>query len=441
MLLAMLVGFSSPASAFNLVEAYNSALSYNADYLGAIAKNKAGQEDIKQARSAFLPQIGASATENENYISSQGAEGYYHQPVLGITLSQVVFDFSKFSAYTKAKYSTQLADLQLKKARQKLMVDVAQAYFGVLYAKDVMSSIQMTKAAFAKQLVQAKKSFEVGTVTIADVNEAQSGFDTAQAQEIQAQNDVINKKNILRNMTGLDPELIQPVVSKITLANPTPNNVNEWSRIANAGNMDVGIAIRQLQMAHEDILIARSGHFPTLNVQGTYNNYGTQGIDNNAQIFQQSANTIGTPLSSYSQAVVGLQLNIPISAGGAITSQVRKAIANYEVSNQQLVSTRRQTDQNVQNAFWQVENGVGLVKAQTQALKSAGLKLKADTIGYKVGIRSSVDLAGSEKNYYKTLQDYNQARYNYLIYRLQLKYLSGNIDVDYLKKINSNIKF
>ena len=54
----------------------------------------------------------------------------------------------------------------------------------------------MTKDSLEKQLNQAKKSFDVGTVTIADVNDAQSGFDTSVADEIKAQNDYINKKNI-----------------------------------------------------------------------------------------------------------------------------------------------------------------------------------------------------------------------------------------------------
>ena len=106
----------------------------------------------------------------------------------------------------------------------------------------------------------------------------------------------------------------------------------------------------------------------------------------------------------------------------------------YQASSQQLVSTERQTDQNIQNSFWQVQNGVSIVKAQTQALKSAQIKLKSDQTGYTLGVRNSVDLVNSEKNYYQAIQNYNQSRYQYLNYRLQLKFLAGDIDQDFFKK-------
>ena len=84
-------------------------------------------------------------------------------------------------------------------------------------------------------------------------------------------------------------------------------------------------------------------------------------------------------------------------------------------------------------------NGINLIKAQIQALKSASIKLKSDKIGYQIGLRSSIDLVNSEKNYYQTLKNYHQARYQYLIYRLQLIYLTGKLDMKILEQINKNI--
>lgn len=433
------------ANAYDLVSSYQNALTYNADYLAAIAKNQAGQESQVQGRSALLPQINGSGTINENYLSSGGANFYYHQPLASLQLQQVAYDFGKFSQYTKSKYATKVADLQLVNVKQQLIVNVAQGYFDVLYAKDVLSAISLTKSALAKQLNQAKKSFDAGTVTIADVNDAQSGFDSASAQEIQAENDLINKKNIFRNLTGLDPEQIQTLVNNIELTNPNPNSVDKWSEMAKVNNLNVKIADTQLAMANEDISIARSGHIPTLNVAVNGQSQGALNIDgadsaNTINIINQSANVPGSTLSSYNSVTAGVQVNVPIYSGGAVNSQIRQAHSNYEASKQQLVSTQRQTDQNIKNAFWQVQNGVEIVKAQTQALKSAKVKLDSDRTGYQVGVRNSIDLVNSEKNYADAIQNYNKARYQYLIYRLQLRYLAGDIDTDFLKLINVNIE-
>ncbi|MCC2626029.1 MAG: hypothetical protein K0R14_1902 [Burkholderiales bacterium] len=437
-LLAPILPFISYAA--DLSTSYTSALGFNADYLGQIAKNIAGQESAVQARSQLLPQISATGGYSENYLGASGSSTYYHQPTINATLSQVVFDWSKYSQYTKGKYATQVSDLQLANAKQKLIVDVATSYFDVLYAIDVLNSIKITKNALQKQLNQAEKSFTAGTVTIADVNDAKAGFDSANAQQIQAENDLINKKNIYRNLVGLDPELIQPLIDDLMLVTPTPNSPDSWSDKAKTNNINIKIAMKQVEMANMDIRIAIAGHLPSLNVAGNYLYQGAGGIDGQNSTVGQSESVPGTPLSSYTTGSLGLQLNVPIYSGGAINSQVRAARATYAQSQQQLLSIQRQTDQNIKNAFWQVQNGVSIVKAQTQALKSAKLKLDSDRLGYQVGVRNSIDLVNSEKNYATAIQNYNQARYQYLNYRLQLYYLAGNIDEKLLAEINANIK-
>lgn len=426
--------------AFDLSFAYSNSLDYNADYLAQIASNQANQESLVQGRAQLLPQLSANATLTENYLGVSGGITYYHQPTLGANFSQVVFDFGKFSQYTKSKYMVQVSALQLLNAKQQLIVTVAQAYFDVLYARDVLYSIKITKDALAKQLDQAKKSFAAGTVTIADVNDAKSGFDSAVAQEIQAINDLINKENIFHNITGLDPKQIQPLATVIELTTPSnPNTVDAWSSLAKVNNTNIKVAVMQLEMANQDINIATAGHVPTLNVVGNYQYQAPGGTDGGNTSANQSSNIPGTPLSDYSTAALGLQLNLPIYSGGLISSQVRQYAANYRQSQQQLLSVQRQTDQNIRNAFWQVENGVSIVKAQTQALKSAKIKLQSDRLGYQTGVRNSIDLVNSERNYATVLQNYNLARYQYLVYRLQLQYLAGKIDQNYLKLINSNI--
>lgn len=149
--------------AVDLFEAYQKALVFNADYLKAVATNDAGQENPNISRAAILPQVNANVTLSENYVSGAGMYAFYHQPIYGAQLNQVVFDFSKFSTYTRSKFSAQLSTLQLENARQQLMVDVAQAYFDVLYAEDVLLATQMTAKALEQQLIQAKEAFQVGT--------------------------------------------------------------------------------------------------------------------------------------------------------------------------------------------------------------------------------------------------------------------------------------
>lgn len=428
-------------SAFDLAYSYEQALSYNADYLKTIASNDAGQEQKNIAMAKLLPQISATGTVSENYFNQSGSYALYHQGLMSANLSQVAFDFSKFSSYSKGKYAGMVTELQLENAKQQLLVTVSQAYFDVLYAKDTLTAIQKTKEALEKQMNQAKRAFEVGSVTIADVNDAQAGYDSSAAQEIQATNDLINKKNIFRNLTGLDPEQIQSIKDTINLEAPKPANVDTWSVMAESGNLNVKVADKQVAMADEDVNIAISGHLPTLNVIGSYQYQGTGSLDSSTlNTSNDGSNIPGTPLSSYSVGSLGAQVTVPVYQGGGVNAQVRQARANLVAAKQQMVSVERQTDQNTRNTYWQVQNGVNIVKAQETALKSAKTKLDSDQLGYQVGVRNSVDLVNSQKNYYQTFQTYQQSRYQYLMARIQLRYLSGSVNSDFVKQINQNIK-
>lgn len=429
--------------AYDLAYAYNQALSYNADYLKQIASTDASQEQISIARSQLLPQLSVNASVAENYFNSNGLSAFYHQPVYGANLQQTIFNWSSFSNYSKGKYAAEVGKLQLDNSKQQLFFTVSQAYFDVLYAKDTLLAIQMTESALNKQMNQAKKSFQVGTVTIADVNDAQAGYDAAVAQEIQATNDLIYKKNIFQNLTGLDPEQIQSIAENIDLVSPTPSNVDNWSTKAKNNNLNVKIASKQLLMANQDVSIAISGHLPTVNLNGNYSYQDTGGLDSvsgSESAANSIANIPGTPLSSYGTGSLGVQVTVPIYSGGGVSASVRQAKANYRASEQQLVSIERQTDQNTRNTYWQVENGVGIVKAQKAALKSAKTKLDSDQLGYQVGVRNSVDLVNSQRNYYQTMQSYQQSRYQYLLASIQLHYLTSSIDDKFVKNINLNVK-
>jgi outer membrane protein len=439
-----ITGITGHCIAFDLDEAYRRALGFNADYLAQVAATDAGVEVQNQALSLLLPQINANAAYNQNYLSSFGMTVTYTQPSVSAQFQQIVFDFGKYSTYTKGKFAAEVANLQLTNARQKLMVNVAQAYFDILYAVDNLNAIRMNKDAFLTQMQQAQKSFDSGTVTVADVNDAKANYDSALAQSIQAENNLMNRKTIFHNMTGLNPDLVQPLIDQIILELPSPESASSWSDMMKAANLNVKIARTQLNMAKEDISIARSGHFPSLSVVGNYQMYGTSNINGadsaaTQTYFNQLSNIPGIPSASYSMAAVGLQLSIPIASGGGINSAIRAAIANYEAAQDQLTATLRQSDQLIINAFYQVLNGVNIVRAQTQALKSAKLKLDSSKTGYKLGIRNSVDLVMAQNEYAKTLLSYNQARYQYLTYRLQLEYLAGKIDTDFIHLINNNI--
>jgi outer membrane protein len=305
-------------------------------------------------------------------------------------------------------------------------VRVAQAYFDVLASQDSLAFIQGQKVAIAEQLAQAKRNFEVGTATITDTHEAQARFDLATSQEIAAQSDLEIKKRTLQQIVGKFPEQLAPLKANIELNAPTPNAMEDWASAASAQSFSVRAQEASVEVSVREIERLRAGHLPTLNIVGNAG-VNSSGLSTSAQV-NTAADT-----TSYN---LGLQLAIPIYAGGNVNSLVRQAVANREKAQQDLESTRRTSALSARQSFLLVTNGMAQVKALEAALLSSRSALDSNKLGYEVGVRINIDVLNAQQQVFSTLRDLSRARYDTILNGLRLKAAAGTLADGDVEEIN-----
>lgn len=425
--------------AIDISTSINKAYLYNADYLGAVDKNNANQEISKQAKSLLLPQVSVSGGISENSLSASGLNMTYHQPSIGVSFSQNLINFNAFSAYTKALFNNQLSINQLHLDQEDLSLKVVRAYLDVLYMNDTLNALKEARKFYQEQYEKATQSYSAGTVSNIDVNDSKAYLDEAIANETTYLNKLNNAKNYFQNLTGENADLVQPLVSQINLSIDKSTNLKDLQDASQNQNPTVILYKIQQDMAREDINMSKANHLPNASLYGLYSYFGPTSIDSSSPTVA-GENSPGATGSSFSYATAGIQVSIPIFSGGNINSQTRQAIANYEAATQSLISSKRSALTDVTNAYWQAINGISLMNANNIALKSARLKLKSDKLAYSLGVRNSVTLMNSEKLYYDSIQNYNQARYNYLIATTQIMYLTNKLDNNFIEKLNQNIQ-
>ena len=146
---------------------------------------------------------------------------------------------------------------------------VTQAYFEVLLAQDTLAFVEAQKAATQQQWEQARRSFELGTVTITDTHEAQARLDLINAQEIAAQNDLEVKRHALSQLTGAPPLPLLPLKAELEPAPPTPNELSAWLARVDAENLQLQMQTRLREIGKREVNRQRAGHLPTLDVVGS----------------------------------------------------------------------------------------------------------------------------------------------------------------------------
>ena len=149
------------------------------------------------------------------------------------------------------------------------------------------------------------------------------------------------------------------------------------------------------------------------------------GLDAVAQVTRSASENVTTPSSRYSNRALGLQLNVPLYAGGYTSSIVRQAVAEQTRAEEMLEATRRDLGLRLHREYRGVTEGVAKVGALEQAVRSAEQLVKSTRRSFEAGSRTLVDILNAEQQLQSTRRDLAQARYLYLISRVRLQALAG----------------
>lgn len=425
-------GLALSAQAADLMGIYRDALASDPVYQAARAQYQANVEKLPQARAGYLPFVSGSANAYRNYNERDGTDDLdYSTRGYSVSLSQPIFRLGNWIAISQAEKVMLQAEATLATSGQDLIVRVAQAYFDVLLAQDNVALSDAQKRAISEQLAQAKRNFEVGTATIVDTLEAQARYDQAVAKEVLDANDLEVKKRALQQLIGKVPEGLKPLGEKLDLQRPRPDNIEEWVTAANDSSLAVAVAKAAYEIASQEIDRAKSGHYPTLDLNAVYN-YNKTPASSLGEAFT------GANVTS-KNAQVGVVLSVPIFAGGGTQSRVREAIALRDRTQQDLENTQRTVAQAVRQNFLAVTNGIALVRALEQALASTQSQLESSILGRDVGVRTSVDVLNAQQQVFQGRRDLQQARYAYLLNTLRLKAATGTLTEGDLEQVNRSL--
>jgi outer membrane protein len=426
----MLLG--GAAQADDLLSVYRDALAYDAQFAASRSVLDAGREKLPQGRSGLLPTIGlsASTTWNDTESTTRASPPFtrsaeYNSNGWSVSLTQPLFRWQNWASYQQGELAVIQAEAQFAAARQDLIVRVAQAYFDVILAQEAVATAAAQKTAIAEQLESAKRNFEVGTATITDTHEAQARYDLALATEIAAQNDLSVKRQALRVVAGKEPEILKVLKAGAQIGRPQPDDLGKWAETAESGNLSVQQAQAALEIATQELSKQRAGHYPTLDLVATHGRSGTGFSSTTASGVDARSTTIG------------LQLAVPVFAGGYVSSRDREAAALKDKALADLDNARRQAALGARQAYLGVTSGLSQVKAYEAALASSQAALESNKLGYEVGVRINIDVLNAQSQLFDTRQKLMKARLDTLIAQLKLKAAAGSLAEEDLAAINS----
>ncbi|AMK30086.1 Outer membrane protein tolC precursor [Pseudomonas putida] len=414
-------------------QVYEQALRRDPTYLAAFKAREAGQEYRAIGRAGLLPSLSYSYNKGRNdsevrYLGDsrrQKEDRTYNSMGSTFILQQPLFDYEAYSSYRKGVAQALFADESFRDQSQQLLVRVMTSYTQALFAQDQIAISVASKQAYRQQFQQDQRLFDAGEGTRTDILEAQARYELADAEEIKARNEqdaALRELGALIGEPAVRVEDLAPLRLGFALPVVDPSGYEAWQERALANNPQLASSRQALEVARYEVERNRAGHLPKVTAFATSR--------------RQESDSGNTYNQRYDTNTVGIEVSVPIFAGGGVLASTRQASRHLEQAEYELDGNTRSALIELRKQYNACESGASRLRAYERALVAAEALVVSTRKSVQGGERVNLDVLNAEQQLATTRRDLAQARYDYLLAWIKLHYQAGVLSETQLARVD-----
>ncbi|MHA7598256.1 TolC family outer membrane protein (plasmid) [Pantoea sp. XAF26B01_ASV70] len=419
------VPFGSYAT--SLQQAARAALTYDSALQSSQMTSEADQQKYWQGMAGMLPTL----TLEGNWDRQEQPDKKYQSGVTNhsydLSVRQPLFDMSKYAGWRKGVAIANTAEAQSKKAEEKLLNAISNAYFSVLYQQEVLQAANAASHNFKQQQQKLQAGILNGQNTRTELDEAKANYALAQAKEIEASSQLLLAGEAFRRLSGVSPDTVEPVNFQCLNASPYAS-LTDAINASQQRNTEIKIALFQNDQADADVLAADGAHMPVVSLYARYGKNWSRN-DNDDNLLYDAI--FGTNSKS-NNLQYGVNVSIPLFAGGSQISQSYEAAYRRQAAKYSTMEAQRKAATDTRSAWLSLTNGKALINAQKNAVESSREKVVSVQYGREMGFRTVNDELDAQQKYFSALKDKAEARFNYLNALINLAQSTGSLSIDML---------
>jgi len=370
----------------------------------------------RAANGRLLPQVAARASISDNRTLRSGqANQTFDGDRFSIQLTQTLFNWQAFAARSQAYLIEDQAEAEYYGELANLLTEVAEKYFNVLQAEDAFDSIASELEAVSNQLDQIQSLYDRQLARITDLYQVQASLAAVEGQQLQLQIQLAFSREALFSVSGLTAGELSGLRENAEIP-PLENSISFWVNQANKNNHQIRAQKFAVSAANKRIDERRGAYMPQVNfiVQRQDSNLGFEN-----RLIDQTETTY-----------LGLDVSIPLYAGGRSRAGVSEAASQHRIAESQLRQIELQTSESVRSAYLQVQSAETLIQAAKKLVESTTLSSTAMQRGFELGAVTSVDVLNALRDQFRSERDLQQVRYEHVKYILLLKRETGLLTAD-----------
>lgn len=414
-----------PALALSLSDAYALALHHDPTFLAAVEEYRADQQEKAIGRAALLPSLNYTYTNAQNWsdvtqdtqVGEQTIERDYRSYSSVLNLQQPLFDMAAWAQYRQGVARAALGSERFRSRSQELLLRVFSSYSEALLAGEQVQLARSQREAYAERQTLNQRLLEGGEGTRTDWLETRARYDLALAQEIEAENEVDAALRELESIIGQPVELdsLSPLAHLDSPAPLQPASFEAWRDLLLSGNPELAAQRHALTVAEQTIRRHRAGHLPKLSLYAS-----TRKTKSDSETsFNQT----------YDTDSIGIQLTVPLFAGGGVSGLSRQASYRLEQASHELDAQTSSLLNELRRQYNLYQTSATRTRAYEMAVQSADTLVEATRQSVLGGERVNLDVLDAQHQLYSARRDLVEARHQARLARLQLRYLAGVVEV------------
>jgi outer membrane protein TolC len=363
-----------------------------------------------QALSELLPNVVTDTGFGVHQVNVKAAFGLTirgEPPIIGpfgyfdsrAYLTQSAFDWASIERARSSNAQVRSAEFSSKDAREIVVLVIVSNYLLVIADQSEVESATSQRDTAKTLFQQTSDQKTVGLASAVDVLRSQVQLQSREQKLIVAQNNLAKQKLVLARAIGLPLGQKFEITTHVPYRELTPSSLDEAIQSAYKARADFQSQMNQVRSAELASRAASAERYPSLGVE---TDYGLSGVN---------------PGSSHGTVDAAATLRIPVFQGGRVHGDILRADASLTREKQRLEDFRAKIDQEVRDAYLDLEAAAQEVLVEKSAVALATRNLEQSRDRFASGVTDNIEvvqaqdaLATASDAYIGSLYSHNLAK-------------------------------
>jgi outer membrane protein TolC len=314
-------------------------------------------------------------------------------------LTQSVFDWGSIERVRASQSQLKSAEFSSRDAREIIVLVIVSNYLLIVADQSEVEAAASQRDTARALFQQTSDQKTAGLASAVDVLRSQVQLQSREQKLIVAQNNLAKQKLVLARAIGLPPGQKFETITDVPYRELTPSGLDEAIQSAYKARADYQSQMNQVRSAELERRAASAERYPSL---GAETDYGLSGVN---------------PGSSHGTVDAAATLRIPVFQGGRVHGDILRADASLTRERQRLEDLRARIDQEVRDAYLDLD-----ATAQEVSVEKSAVALATQTLGqsrdrFVSGVTDNIEviqaqdaLAIATDSYVASLYSHNLAK-------------------------------